>query len=292
MLALLAAVRFVHFTDLALLFGVAAFPFYARLPGEGAEPPSVLARALGVTAAVTTALVLGMAPATVAGDLTVVVRLRTLWEAESGTAFGQVWLLRLFLAIYLAVISFRQKPWDRRLAITAGVLLVSIALAGHSRIPDGLLAVVHVLADAVHLLAAGAWIGGLFALILALRLRRMGREGTAGSVLRGFGKMVYAAVIALAVTGLIKSVLLIGTPAGLFTAYGVVLLVKLLLFLGMVALAVRSRYTITPGLEDNPGDPAPLLAQLRRQVRVEFALGVLILAAVALLGHLQPPASL
>lgn len=291
MLAFLAAARFVHFADLSLLFGVAAFPSYARLPGEGAEPSQLLARALGVLAVVSTALVLAAAAAEATGDLTVAVRLRTLWQAVGGTAFGQVWLLRLAFSVYVAATAFRQRPWDRRLAAASAVLLASIALAGHSRIPGGPLGWVHVLADAAHLLAAGAWVGGLYALLLALRLRRMGRENVAAIVLRGFSGMASAAVLTVALTGVLKGVLLVGSPRGVFTPYGLVLIVKLMLFAGMAVLALRSRYETTPALERNPPDPAPLLGQLRRQVRLEFALGILVLAAVGLLGALEPPAS-
>jgi len=45
------------------------------------------------------------------------------------------------------------------------MLLVSLAGVGHSQIEEGAAGAVHVVSDAAHLLAAGAWLGGLVPLV-------------------------------------------------------------------------------------------------------------------------------
>ena len=45
--------------------------------------------------------------------------------------------------------------------ILSAVLLASLAGVGHSQIEDGWAGVIHEASDVAHLLAAGAWLGGL-----------------------------------------------------------------------------------------------------------------------------------
>jgi hypothetical protein len=53
-------------------------------------------------------------------------------------------------------------------AIQAAVLLATLAGTGHTAAERGLDRVVHLCVDALHLLAAGAWLGSLFPLIFLL----------------------------------------------------------------------------------------------------------------------------
>jgi uncharacterized membrane protein YraQ (UPF0718 family) len=104
---------------------------------------------------------------------------------------------------------------------------------------------VRVSADAVHLLAAGAWLGGLFALLALLRSRpHDGFAGEIGRVLMRFSGMGYGAVAALVGTGLINTWCLVPSLAHLATAlYGQLLIIKLALFALMLFLAVLVRLT-------------------------------------------------
>jgi putative copper resistance protein D len=292
MTAWLAIARSAHFAAACMLFGLTAFSFYVRVRGEGAEPSGRLLRVLAGLAAATTALVLGAAAANMTGDVSALASPTAIWDVVQGTVFGQVWGLRLLLALAVLGLALRRRPWDGVMAIGSALLLVTIAFSGHSRMQSGALGWAHVFADALHLMAAGAWIGGLLALLLALRLRRLGREGVAAGVLEQFSGMGYYAVAVLVLTGVLKSWLLVGGPGGLFaTPYGWVLDAKLVLFAGMGALALSNRLWITPALEARPDDPSLWLHRLRRQVTLEFALGLLVLAAAGLLGALEPPVS-
>ena len=286
MFAVLAAARFAHFAAITLLFGLAAFPFYATGPGEKAPRFDRLVKFCAVFALLTGWLELAAMAANMGGSLASAFDAQVFTAVVSDTAYGRVWLGRLLLAILLLGMRVRPRPAkDRALLITSGLLLASVALTGHSAMPGGVPGVLHQLADAAHLLAAGWWIGGLAALVIVAR--SLGDQATA--VLARFSGIGYGAVAAIAATGLFKSAILIATvSASVSSAYGWVLLVKVGLFAGMGVLALSNHFWITPALAR--GDDRRLwLGRLQAQVAVELALGIAILAVVGALGAMQPP---
>jgi putative copper resistance protein D len=204
------------------------------------------------------------------------------------TQYGRVWVARILLAVVVMAIRVRPGPVrDKRLLILSGLLLVSVALTGHSALPGGVPGLLHQFADVLHLLAAGWWIGGLLALVLVSR--SLGHRATA--VLERFSGLGYGAVAAIVGTGLFKSVILVATiNSSVSTAYGWTLLVKLALFAAMGLLALSNHFWITPALKRG-GEPAVWLPRLHKQVLAEFALGLAVLAVVGVLGALQPPIS-
>ncbi len=298
MLAVLAATRFVHFAAAALLFGLLAFPVYAPVPGEAgrraAKTAGKAVRILAIASLATAVLALGAAITNMTGQIATLADPATILDILRGTGFGQTWGVRLILGILIVLLALRARPDDRLLTILATLFLISIAYSGHSRMQSGALRWAHIFADALHLMAAGAWIGGLLALILLIpRLAKSGREGAAAGVLHQFSGMGYFAVAVLILTGLFKSWLLVVNLQGLLsTPYGWTLMVKLALFAGMGALALSNRLWITPALSSRPADPSLWLGRLRLQVSVELGLGLLVLAAVGLMGAMEPPASL
>lgn len=284
--ALLAAARFAHFAAAGLLFGLAAFPFYAYGPGE--TPPR-FPRALrwsGVIALASAWAVLLMMAAGMGGALGAAVDPQILATAVSDTEFGRVWIVRILLAIGVLALLVRPRPArDRWLLILSGLLLASVALTGHSALPGGLPGVLHRVADAAHLIAAGWWVGGLLALVLVMR--QLGPQ--AAEVLHRFSGVGYGAVATILATGLFKSAILVATLKGAdSTAYGWTLLVKVVLFAGMGLLALTNRFWITPGLTRD-GPSGPWLKRLRLSVTAEFALGMGVMAVVGALGAMSPP---
>ncbi len=111
----------------------------------------------------------------------------------------------------------------------------------------------------------------------------------------GLGSLIVAAIV---VSGLVNSWFLVGPTRleGLWmTFYGRLLLVKLALFAGMLGLAAVNRFRLTPALGGALGhsvDPAGAIKALRASVGLELTAGITVLAAVAWLGTLAPPASL
>jgi putative copper resistance protein D len=226
-----------------------------------------------------------------------------LWTVLNETTFGRVWTARMLLAvIVLGVISTRfastagpQPDWI--LPFLAGALLASLAGVGHSQIEEGVAGVIHVTSDAAHLLAAGAWLGGLlplgFILVHYGREIETARATDLDEILLRFSGMGYVAVATLMGSGLLNGWFLIGNVAGLFaTPYGQLLSVKLVLFAGMLALAVSNRFWIVPSLTrartDDPNGSTAWTARLRKHVLGEQFLGFMVLVIVSVLGTMRP----
>ena len=194
----------------------------------------------------------------------------------------------------------RSRFGPRRDLITpilAAVLLISSAGVGHAQIEEGIEGKIHLVSDAGHLLAAGAWLGGLvplgYTLSLQGRENRFGQESDLNEILLRFSGMGYVAVATLTGSGLVNSWFLVGNISGLFaTPYGQLLIVKLGLFAGMLALAVSNRFWIVPLLikarTDDPNGSTAWTARLRNHVLGEQFLGFMVLVIVSVLGTMQP----
>jgi putative copper resistance protein D len=175
------------------------------------------------------------------------------------------------------------------LLLLSVVLLISLAWMGHAAAtraqPLGLLG------DALHLCAAGVWIGGLAP--LAIFLTRARASFTLGDcaapVLKRFSTLSLGCVSVLAVSGFSNSWLLVGSIHALFTTrYGLLLLFKITLFGILVGLGARNRFVIKTKLLNAPTN-LRLLTRLRRNVICETCLGLAVMIIVACLG-IMPPA--
>jgi putative copper resistance protein D len=155
--------------------------------------------------------------------------------------------------------------------------------------------IVHAAADVLHLIAAAAWVGALVP--LALVLLATGRDarsvaGARAATVR-FSTFGIASVGTLLVTGAINTWYLVGSVHALAdTDYGRLVLTKVALFLGMVAIAAVNRLRLTPRLvgDANAVASANALRQLRRNVVIEVLVGAVIIAIVAVLGVTPPGA--
>ncbi len=111
--------------------------------------------------------------------------------------------------------------------------------------------VMYVTADAVHLLAAGVWLGGLLPLgmvVVSSRAKQLSNDD-AVLVLSRFSGMAYLAVAALVAFGLLNGWFLVGSLSALIgTTYGELLLLKLGLFGLMLCLAASNRFWLVPAL--------------------------------------------
>jgi len=177
-----------------------------------------------------------------------------------------------------------------------GSLLVSPALAGHARTqsPQALLFP----ADVVHVAAMALWLGGLAILASAVpaAVRELGppqRRYVVGRTASRFSGVALVAVVALAVSGLLQALVEIGSVSGLFdTGYGRIVLAKAGLLGVLIAFGVANRTRLIPALTRATAvaaDPEGIWRFLRRNVRVEVALLVVVLAITAVLVSYAPP---
>jgi copper transport protein len=163
----------------------------------------------------------------------------------------------------------------------AGVTMLLHILVGHAAGPSPLRSV-NLLVQWLHLLAVGAWIGGLVWLLAALRGRE--RPEQVATAMR-FSKLAAPVLGLVAVTGLSRALHLAGGWQGLLDSnYGHFLDVKVALFFGLVLLGALNRYRIVPALSGG----VRRLDELRRNVRGEVVLAACILAVTAVLSQLPP----
>jgi len=299
----LVATRFVHFLAAMAAFGIGAFRLYAfagaPAPQDGparAELRAILARAMAGCAILALLTALAMVPcvaAGMAGSAAAGFDPATWHAVLADTGFGHAWCWHIGFAAALAALCAAPRGHRREAAATlaALLLLASLGWVGHAAMDNGG-GVAHEINQMAHLAAAGLWLGGLVPLGLLLS-RARGPGGAAyialaRAVLPHFSQVGYAAVALLALTGAVNSILLVGSFDALAgTPYGRLLALKIALFLVMVGLALVNRYRLMPSLRDPAATPAALRA-LYRSVVGEQALGLAILAVVAVLGTWPP----
>jgi len=202
------------------------------------------------------------------------------------TAIGKAWLVRLALSLLLMA----ALPWRSGSIVRwalSGFLLTSLALTGHADMDEGTRGVLHILNDALHVLAGGAWLGSLLVLPGCLaRLRDPAFCTDAKSALRRFSSAGHLAVALVIATGIINTVLVLRRwPTDFTSTYQMLLATKIAFVAGMTGLALMNRYIFVPRMLTKP-DRAIL--QIRNGTYGELALGAGVLALVAFLGILDP----
>jgi putative copper resistance protein D len=312
----LAVVRAIHFAATILAAGAAAFSVFVEEPlwqRSTTATQSLLAHRspvvyliwVGLAVAVVSAMawLLLVAAEITGGPWTDAIRDGTAYAVLTDTQFGSVLQVRLLLAAAMAVLFVvlaRRRngalKFLRLAAVAIGaVLLGSLAWTGHAGGATGSGADVHLVADILHLLAAGVWIGGLFP--LALVLAQLGRMGdyqslaTCAKILGRFSNLGIVAVAVLVASGIVNTWFLTAHMRGLVgTPYGQVLLIKIALFLAMLCLAADNRLRLLPRIARADGhNGAQALGRLRRNTTLEIVLGFVVIYVVGVLG-LTPPA--
>jgi copper resistance protein D len=278
-------IRLIQFAAAMLAFGAAAFRVY--VPEVGAGFAGWLAGVIRLAAAVAFFASLAMIPviaADMAGSPDAALDPRTLATVLFATQFGDAWCWHLGFALALVIAAWLRATGPT--LVFAGLSLASLGFVGHASDMAGLPGLGHELNQAVHLLAGGAWLGGLLPLYALLRRARPGDPAIESGVAH-FSQMGYVAVALIAATGIINACMLVGSFGALFgTAYGRLLSFKIALFLIMVAIALVNRLALAPRLATDAAAPA----RLARSVVVEQALGLAVLAAVSVLGTWPPAA--
>ena len=211
------------------------------------------------------------------------------WSVLADTRFGWICCLRLVFAVVLGllVLDPAQRAWP--IAVAAAFLALP-AFASHAGATPGPRGDVHVVSDAVHLLSAGGWLGGLPAFVLLLwtarRRQKPGWYDFTITVTRRFSWIAATSVGALLATGILNSWNLLGGPRDLWTTdYGRLIGFKIALLAAMVGFATVNKFHLTPRL---PARAA--LRNLQRNSLAEIGIGLCVLVLVGYLGRLQPTA--
>jgi copper transport protein len=234
----------------------------------------------------------------------------------ASTRFGVITLARVGLLALVAAL-WMLYPWrtafgsradreenqgssDTSTVVVAAVvglgLLATSRLSGHAGTATPV--VLNLFSSTLHLAAAACWIGGLVMLVFALypataAVAHGERVRILGLAVSRFSDMAVLAVGVLVVSGSFRSWAEVRTLSALTgTAYGLVLLGKLAVFLPMLGLGALNNRWLKPRLQraaEAPGaGPAPL-AILRRMMILEVTLAALVIGATAVLVNLTPP---
>jgi putative copper resistance protein D len=213
------------------------------------------------------------------------------------TQFGLTSEVRTALAVVLAAcLACDRVPWAGWLALSAAVgLAAAIAWTGHAASTPGVTGNLHLAADALHVLAAAAWIGGLVSLVLLLASARkilpLPGAALAHDAAQRFSMLGVLGVAILVLSGTVNTWILVGSfQALLVTEYGWLLILKLVMFALMLAFAAVNRFRLTPrlALPSGPSGQSEALRQLTRNGAIEIALGLAIFAVVGMLGTQHP----
>lgn len=253
-----------------------------------------------------------------------------LWSQVFDTRFGHVWSVRsliLLVAVPLLRMLMPRGPvsehplpaWWPAVAGVLGVALAATpAFAGHPS--AGRWVALAVPADTVHVAAVGLWLGGLVMLGVAL-LRRDDDEDTLRAIVPRYSSYALVAVALIVLSGAFQMIRQVDRLGALTdTDYGRLLSLKLIVFVGLLAVAAYSRDVVnrrwrvpaevahapaTVGARGGLALADPELAKqypdgyvldepvaerrLRRSVVVELVISAVILAVTALLVDAAPP---
>jgi putative copper resistance protein D len=303
MAEVLVAIRIVHFASAMAAFGIGAFRVYAFAgAASAADTPArtaldaQLARLMTPAAILALLSALAIVPcvaAEMAGSAAAAFDPATASAVMFGTEFGHAWCWHVGFGVALVVLCVMpRRRWQSGAATLAALLLLaSLGWVGHAAMDMGG-GTSHEINQMAHLTAGGLWLGGLVP--LGILLRRAVRPDGAAYIplariaLPHFSQIGYAAVTLLALTGTVNGVMLVGSFRALVeTPYGRLLMLKIVLFLAMVGMAFVNRFRLVPRLSGPSAAIVPLRS-LYRSVALEQALGLAILAVVAVLGTWPP----
>ena len=256
--------------------------------------------------------------------------------------FGTYWIMReivILLALFLLAVStalVKQPSQEISTSISWGnfvlgvALLVALTQSGHAAATSSNVLVYAVLADFLHLGAAALWIGGMMfiaVIYLPVLKSKPWQQQTASllTTLPRFSPLAITGVVLMGLSGPLNAATRLLSWDQLFTtAYGLTLIIKILLVVAMLLTSAVHVLLLRPHLakdfktyqvateaaqssEDKPVDRAPipvaqvkrLETRIRRQTRElstilrwEPVLGIAVLLCTGLLtvfsGTLQP----
>jgi putative copper export protein/methionine-rich copper-binding protein CopC len=205
--------------------------------------------------------------------------------------FGRVAAARVVLLGVCALLmtrlrSLRQRSvgatalWTAATAVAFG-LFETVVLLGHNSEVGGVAG----WARLVHTVGISVWLGGLLVLFVVVLPRR--RRDELLTVLPRFSRLASGAVGAVVLAGIALALDLVGGVAALpTTTYGRLLLLKLVVVGGLLAIASRSRKHVRGAMATSADDIArPLVTW----VAIELGLMAAVFALTALLVSQAPP---
>ena len=303
---LYVGVRWVTFATLLGILGAVAFRFVVlgllnRRAGEdGQHVVHERASARAATVGLTATAVLGVAA--LARLLAQSVAMHgpdeplsssMMLAMVSRTVWGWGWILQI-VAVILAVAGFGLARSGRRMGWPlAGLAAVALAftpgLSGHAASSPRLTSAA-VIADGLHVIGAGGWLGSLLVVLVAgipaaASLGEAKRGAAVADVVNAFSPtaLIFAGVAAA--TGVFAAWLHVGAWAALWQSeYGRLLLIKLIVLSIVAGTGAFNWRRVRPRLGDDLGTK-----RIRRSATVEVVVAAIVLLVTAILVATPPP---
>jgi copper transport protein len=224
----------------------------------------------------------------------------TIVRETLGTHYGTVWGFAIvaWALVAMLVPLLGRRGWRLLLAVPLVYLVLAPALSGHASTQFPV--VLNFPVNVVHVAAMAVWLGGLATVLLALPaatrlLAPPDRTRLLAAAIPRFSQLALIAVAAILLTGLIQAYVYVRHLEDLIsTGYGRAVLAKLLLLVAVVAVAAYNRRSVLPRLRriaDRGEVPGHAGTMLRRALRAEVALLVVVLGVTAALASYAPPVS-
>jgi putative copper export protein/methionine-rich copper-binding protein CopC len=212
-----------------------------------------------------------------------------------GTTWGKAWIIgaaAAIVALGAATIAGRSGSRAGWAVMTLAVLAATIALplSGHA-VATPRLSTLAVAADALHVLAAGGWLGTLLVTVVAgipvtLRGAPGSRGREASALIGAFSPIALSCAGLLVVTGLVAATLHLGSVGALWQSrYGQVLLIKLAVIAVLLVVASINWRILRPRLGTDQAT-----RRIRGSAVAELALALVVLIVTAVLVATPPPA--
>ncbi|MGO2746938.1 cytochrome c oxidase assembly protein [Microbacterium sp.] len=193
---------------------------------------------------------------------------------------GQAWLITTIVGAVVTILAFAWRTWTPTLitAIIALAALLPMAQQGHSGELSGHVTAVNSIL--LHTIGAAVWLGGLLLLVVLY----LAKGVDAQALVRRYSTLAIAAFFVVAVSGVVRSTVGLGSWEGLWSPYGLIIIAKAILLCGMGLLGAWYRTRLIPRMD---GERASRWFWML--VLCEVALMGLASGAAAALARTPPP---
>jgi putative copper export protein len=286
---LMAVLRGLHLAATMSLLGTAGFIAWLLPAVDG--PPAMLRRRLHRLCRLSAgiAVLAGAAwfvlqTAAIAGADTWTAGLDALPVVAVHTHFGTIMLARLLLLLVATVLVCREAGHALYPTLALSALALGLqGFIGHTGAIVGPTGHGLVVSEALHLLAAGLWLGALLPLWFSVQALPY---APAAALCERFTPLGLACVLVLAGTGFAQGIVLVGSLPGLLgTPYGHFALLKITLFLLALGLALLNRLWLADRLAAGSMEAR---RRLMLSIVVETVVGLAVVAAAAFMASTMP----
>ena len=229
------------------------------------------------------------------------VRLETSPIEAIQTNFGSIWLIRMAITIILLGIWFgldRKKNLTKKtqipMLIAMLALIATSSLIGHGAASGETPALI---LDYIHNLVAAVWIGGIFYFVFTLlptlsQLKEINREKMSLVLIPRFSIAFIISIGIVVITGP-TLMWFLESDVGLITesVYGQLIMLKIAIAVVMIGLGGFFQFRVQKNAEKNfQSQKFSVHKKLKRLLKVDAALGIILLGVVALLTNGTLPA--